>query len=112
MGLLQPHGRGRGPCGRAFLREGDARDYYPRVYRRTGKPVGGARAIIDGGLRVVIIVHSLGQAIAALTAAAQVGRPVVLASAPDAGGYTGPGWFGGLISAAREAVPDARFSAL
>jgi hypothetical protein len=37
---------------------------------------------------------------------------VVLASAPDAGGYVGPGWFGVLIAAAREAVPAARFSTL
>jgi hypothetical protein len=36
----------------------------------------------------------------------------VLISAPDAGGYVGPGWFGALVAAAREAVPQARFSAL
>jgi hypothetical protein len=60
----------------------------------------------------VIIVHSLAQAVAALTAAARAGRAIVLASAPDAGGYVGPGWFGALIAAAREAVPEARFSAL
>src|SRR5215813_4873560 len=59
-----------------------------------------------------IIVHSLAQAIAALTAAARADRPVVLASAPDAGGYAGPGWFGALVAAAHEAVPGARFSAL
>jgi acyl-CoA reductase-like NAD-dependent aldehyde dehydrogenase len=61
---------------------------------------------------VVIVVHSLAQAIAALGAAAQAGRSIVIASAPDAGGYAGPGWFGALVAAAREAVPDARFSAL
>jgi hypothetical protein len=32
----------------------------------------------------------------------------VLISAPDAGGYVGPGWFKALVAAAREAVPDAR----
>jgi hypothetical protein len=37
---------------------------------------------------------------------------VTLASAPSAGGYAGPGWFRELIEAAREAVPEARFSAL
>jgi delta 1-pyrroline-5-carboxylate dehydrogenase len=37
---------------------------------------------------------------------------VVLASAPGAGSYVGPGWFGALVAAAREAVPDAYFSAL
>lgn len=47
-----------------------------------------------------------------LTAAVRARRRVVLASAPDAGGYAGPGWFGALVAAAREAVPDARFSVL
>ena len=60
----------------------------------------------------VIIVHSLVQAIAALKAAARAGRPVVIASAPGAGSYVGPGWFGALVAAARETVPDARFSTL
>ena len=36
----------------------------------------------------------------------------MLASAPDAGGYVGPGWFAGLVRAAREAVPKAQFSVL
>jgi len=60
----------------------------------------------------VIIVHSLDQAVAALKAAARTGRPIVLSSAPDAGIYAGPGWFGAVVAAAREAVPDARFSAI
>jgi hypothetical protein len=60
----------------------------------------------------VIVVHSLAQAIAALTASAGAGRAVVLASAPGAGSYAGPGWFGALLGAAREAAPGARFSAL
>jgi hypothetical protein len=32
---------------------------------------------------------------------------VVLVSAPDAGGYVGPGWFKAQVAAAREAVPGA-----
>jgi hypothetical protein len=60
----------------------------------------------------VIVVHSLGHAIAALTAAARAGSRVVLASAPGAGSYVGSGWFGALVAAAREAVPEAGFSAL
>jgi pimeloyl-ACP methyl ester carboxylesterase len=60
----------------------------------------------------VIIVHSLGHAVAALRAAAAAGRRVTLLSARGAGGYAGPGWFRGLVAAAREAVPEARFSAL
>lgn len=61
---------------------------------------------------VIIIIHSLAQAVAALSAAAGAGRPVTLASAPDAGIYAGPGWFGALIAAARDAVPAARCTAL
>jgi hypothetical protein len=60
----------------------------------------------------VIIIHSLTHAVAALNAAAEAGRPVILASAPDAGIYAGPGWFGELIGASRGAVPAARFSAI
>ena len=60
----------------------------------------------------VIIIHSLPHAVAALTAAAEAGRPVVLASAPDAGIYAGPGWFREVLRAAREAVPTALFGAL
>jgi hypothetical protein len=37
---------------------------------------------------------------------------VVLVSAPEAGGYAGPGWFKALVAAAGEAVPDARCSTL
>ena len=59
----------------------------------------------------VIIVHSLDHATAALKAAARAGRPVVLASPPGAGSYVGPGWFREVVSAAREVVPEARFSA-
>lgn len=61
---------------------------------------------------MVVVVHSLAHAIAALNAAARVGRPVILASAPDAGGYAGPGWFKALAGAAGEAVPEARFAVL
>jgi hypothetical protein len=60
----------------------------------------------------VIVVHSLDQAVAALRAAARAGHKIVLSSAPDAGGYLGPGWFRALVGAAREAVPGARFAAL
>ena len=59
----------------------------------------------------VIIVHSLGQATAGLTAAARAGRAVVIASPPGAGSYAGPGWFRELIAMARDAVPAACFAA-
>ena len=60
----------------------------------------------------VIVVHSLAHAVAALSAAAEQGRPVVIASAPDAGIYAGSGWFGALLAAARAAVPAAAWTAL
>jgi hypothetical protein len=60
----------------------------------------------------VFIVHSLAHAVAALSAAAGAGREVILASAPDAGIYAGPGWFAALIAAARAAVAAAKFSAI
>lgn len=60
----------------------------------------------------VITVHALAHAIAALEAAAEAGRPVVLASAPDAGIYGGPGWFREMIAAARETVPTAQCTGL
>jgi hypothetical protein len=59
-----------------------------------------------------IVIHSLFHATAALTASARAGCPVVLVSAPAAGGYVGPGWFKALVAAAREAVPDAQCSSL
>ena len=59
----------------------------------------------------VIVVHSLPHAVAALTAAAEQTRTIVLASAPDAGIYAGPGWFGALLATAREAVPEAKATA-
>lgn len=65
-----------------------------------------------GSAPLVIVVHALGHAIGALRAAARAGRPVILASAPEAGVYAGPGWFRAVVEAAREAAPDARFSAV
>jgi len=37
---------------------------------------------------------------------------MTLASAPDAGIYAGPGWFREVVRAAREAVPEAKFTAI
>jgi acyl-CoA reductase-like NAD-dependent aldehyde dehydrogenase len=92
MGLFQSHGRGRRVLRRAQLR--------------------GAGAIREAGSGIVIVVHSFAQAVAALTAAARAGQRVVLASAPGAASYLGPGWFAALIDAAREAVPGAKHAAL
>ena len=61
---------------------------------------------------VAIVIHSLAQAVAALSAAAEAGRPVVIASAPDAGINAGPGWFREVLHGAHKAVPMAQFSSL
>ena len=76
-------------------------------------PASGARESLATAPREpVIVVHSLAQAGAALRAAVRACRPVVLASPPGAGSYVGPGWFREVVALAREAVPEARFSAL
>jgi hypothetical protein len=67
------------------------------------------QALAPGFADPVVIVHSLGHAVAALRGAA--GRRIVLASAPDAGGYAGAGWFKALVEAAHEAAPEVEFSA-
>jgi hypothetical protein len=85
VGLLEPHGRGRRP------------------FRRDA---------LNGSAPAVFVVHSLIQAVAALEAAAAVGRDITLLSAPDAGIYAGPGWFKAVVEAARAAVPVARFAAI
>jgi len=66
----------------------------------------------EGPIAPVIIVHSLGHAIGALKAGARTGCSIILLSAREAGVYAGPGWFKALLEAAREAVPDACFSAI
>ena len=84
MGLLEPDGRG---C-RLFRRDALSKD------------------------PPVIVIHSLAHAVAALNAAAEARRPIALASAPDAGVYAGPAWFREIMEAARQAVPEARFTAI
>jgi GT2 family glycosyltransferase len=66
----------------------------------------GARGLkkLDGP---AIVVHSLDHALAALSAAFEADRPIIILSAPDSGIYVGPGWFKALVDAAREAVPEA-----
>jgi len=57
--------------------------------------------------RKAVIVHSLGDACAALAAAADLGVPVTLASAPGAAAYAGPGWFQEVVAQAAAQVPQA-----
>jgi len=59
-----------------------------------------------------IVVHSLDHALAAASAAAGLGKPVALASAPGAGTYAGPTWFLAVVEAARSAHPGARVTAV
>ena len=59
-----------------------------------------------------IVVHSLGHAVAALQAAAEAGKPVLLLSAVDAGLSAGAGWWREVVAAARDSVPAARVGAL
>ena len=49
---------------------------------------------------------------AALTAAVEAARPVVLLSAVEAGISAGPGWWREAITAARASVPAAEFAAI
>src|SRR5438067_1322522 len=102
MGLLEPHGRGRRP----FRRDGLTGP------RASGPPSEGGRDARGPETAPVIIFHTLAHAVAALGAAAEAGRAVVLTSPPDAGIYAGPGWFREVLRAAREAVPAAQSSAL
>jgi hypothetical protein len=59
-----------------------------------------------------IIVHSLAEARAAISVAAELGVPVTLASAPEAAGYLGALWFRELIAMASEERPEAQVDAI
>jgi hypothetical protein len=84
MGLLEPHGRRSGALRRAGLSTDER----------------------------FIVVHSLGDARAALEAATSLGVAVTLASAPGAGIYAGPGWFKAVIETARDEFPSTAFSSV
>ncbi len=58
-----------------------------------------------------IIVCSLDQATAALTAAGECGREIILLSPPDAAASMGPLLFQSMIDLAHEKFPDAPFTA-
>jgi|SRR5580658_107576 hypothetical protein len=76
MGILQPHDRRRRGDRRTDLTEPPA-----------------------------IVVHSLDQALAAAAAAEAMGSPLVLRSAPGAGGSAGVGWFTALVEAVADRHP-------
>jgi hypothetical protein len=57
-------------------------------------------------------VHGLADALAALEAAAALGRAVVLLSAPGAAAYAGAAWFKALVALARDRWPAALVTAM
>jgi hypothetical protein len=57
-----------------------------------------------------VIIHELAHARAALAAAAELGVPVELWSAPGAAAYAGAGWFDAVLRAARNHAPAAVFT--
>lgn len=59
----------------------------------------------------VFVVHDLAQAVAALQAASEAGRAVVLRSPAEGAGSLGPLYFREMIETARQSVPGARFRA-
>ncbi len=62
--------------------------------------------------RRVIIVHSLNDARAALSAAAELGLPVTLASAVGAAATVGPLWFKAMIDMARGEQAEVALTAI
>jgi hypothetical protein len=55
-----------------------------------------------------VVVHDLGQAVAALAAAAALKQPIAIWSAPDAACRAGVGWFAALARQARAIHPKAK----
>ena len=60
----------------------------------------------------VVIVHSLAQAEAALSAASALGCPITLASAPGASATVGIRWFQAVVEQATASYPDVAVSAV
>ncbi len=59
-----------------------------------------------------IIVHSLTEARAAVAAAAELGVPVTLASAPEAAGYLGALWFRELVRMVSAERPEVQVNSV
>jgi hypothetical protein len=66
----------------------------------------------DTPLPPAIVIHGLAHAEAALAAAAELGVPVTLISAPSAAGYVGPAWFRAVVEQARAAHPNITVTAV
>lgn len=59
-----------------------------------------------------VIIHDLDHARAALAAAVDCERPVILLSAPGAAGYAGAAWFLRVVALAAAEHPDAKWDAV
>ena len=62
--------------------------------------------------RAFFVVHSLSQAKAAVSAAAERNLALTLLSAPGAAAFAGAGWFAAVIREARESRPDMDIAAI
>ena len=61
-----------------------------------------------GTMAKAVVVHDLGQAEAALAAAAALKQPIAIWSAPDAALRAGVGWFAAVARQARATAPKAK----
>jgi hypothetical protein len=61
-----------------------------------------------GTMAKAVVVHDLGQAEAALAAAAALKQPIAIWSAPEAARRAGVGWFAALARQARMTAPKAK----
>jgi fructose/tagatose bisphosphate aldolase len=57
-----------------------------------------------------IVVHGVGDALAAVAAAREIDAPLTLISAPGAAAYAGPGWFLEIVAQSRAAAPGLAIS--
>jgi hypothetical protein len=62
--------------------------------------------------RQIFVVHSLSQAKAAISAAAERDSAVTLLSAPGAAAYAGAAWFSAIVKTARESQPRVEVQAI
>ena len=65
-----------------------------------------------GAMTRAILVHGLGDALAAAAAADALGVELVLVSAEAAGGYAGAGWWRAITERVRRAYPDLVLTAV
>lgn len=75
---------------------------------RDGQAAVGASRGRAPARRHVLVVHSLTHARAAAAVSARRGVPLTIATAPGAGGYLGPAWFGQVLGIATSENPNAR----